>query len=95
MAVSVAFREAFVNLFVDPPVVVCEGDWVSGCERVPGGVEIGVCQAQDVVFSFEGLSEGVSLGYTVVDSLSGEDLFAGEGVVVPLSLTSGALCVVR
>lgn len=26
MAVSVAFREAFVNLFVDPPVVVCEGD---------------------------------------------------------------------
>ena len=93
MAVSVAFREAFVNLFVDPPVVVCEGDWVSWCERVPGGVEIGVCQAQDVVFSFEGLSEGVSLGYTVVDSLSGEDLFAGEGVVVPLSLTSGAVFV--
>ena len=39
MAVSVAFREAFVNLFVDPPLVVCDGNWIVGCERVPGGLK--------------------------------------------------------
>ena len=74
-----------VDLFTDPPTIVCEEGWITDCERVPGGLEMDVASgAPDVTFSFEGLSEDVPLGYEVFE---GERIFlSGEGTYIPLSL---------
>ena len=95
IAAGVAFREAVVALLYDPPVVICAGDWCSGCRRVPGGVEIAAESAPDVVFSFEGLAAEVPLGYVVSEVASGAELFSGEGALVPLSLVSDTAVKVR
>ena len=95
IAAGVAFREAVVALLYDPPVVMCAGDWCSGCRRVPGGVEITAESAPDVVFSFEGLAAEVPLGYVVSEVASGAELFSGEGALVPLSLVSDTAVKVR
>ncbi|MBQ9694781.1 MAG: RHS repeat protein, partial [Kiritimatiellae bacterium] len=89
LAAGVALWDAVIDLVTDPPAVVCEGDWLSGCERVTGGVELVAVDAPDVSFSFEGLPTEVLLGYEVIERSSGAVLFSGEGGSVPLSFVSG------
>ena len=81
--------DTIINLITDPPSVVCDGEWVAGCNRVVGGLDIEVVNAPDVSFSFEGLSTEVPLGYQVLDVESNQVLFSGEGVWVPLTLAPG------
>ena len=67
LAVGVAagslFTDVIINLFTDPPSIVCEEGWITSCERVTGGVELIAVNAPDAVFTFEGLSAEVALGY--------------------------------
>ncbi|MBR4317236.1 MAG: hypothetical protein IKT85_00635, partial [Kiritimatiellae bacterium] len=73
------FTDVIINLFTDPPSIVCEEGWITGCERVTGGVEMVAVNAPDAVFTFEGLSAEVALGYEVVDVDSEAVLQQGEG----------------
>ena len=82
---SAMFSDVIVDLVTDPPSIVCEEAWVTDCERITGGVELVATNAPDMVFTFDGLSYDVPLGYEVVSVDSEAVLFRGEGTSVPLS----------
>ena len=85
VSLGAAWWTAEIDVREDPPAVVCPGGWVTACERVPGGLELTVHEAPDLLFSFEGLSSEPILGYAVRCAASPEPLGLGEGTFVPLS----------
>lgn len=74
-----------VDVREDPPLIVCDGNWVSDCERVQGGLSLTVHEAPDLLFFFEGVDDLVTLGHAVYAMDGLEPLFSGEGTYVPLS----------
>ena len=85
ISLGLAWFGVGVDVRENPPAVVCDGDWVTGCARVPGGLELAVRGAPDVTFAFEGLSEAVALGYAVRAADAAAPLAVGEGTFVPLA----------
>lgn len=73
----------------EPPMVLAEGPWVEGCERVGETLRVEVAEdAPDLRFDFVGLPEGAEVGYEAFDA-AGAPLGGGMGMWVPLSRWEG------
>ena len=73
----------------EPPMVLAEGPWVEGCERVGETLRVEVAKdAPDLRFDFVGLPEGAEVGYEAFDA-AGAPLGGGMGMWVPLSRWEG------
>lgn len=70
-------------------MVLAEGPWVEGCERVGETLRVEVAEdAPDLRFDFVGLPEGAEVGYEAFDA-AGAPLGGGMGMWVPLSRWEG------